>query len=97
MKKKIMSLVLVLTMILSLAVANMSLVGAEEPANQVNFRYYSDEALTNEITKVDIGDYFYVRMSLKNFAALGSFGFALEYNKDIIELTSLIVMKLLQM
>ncbi len=89
MKKRILSLILSLSMICSLSVASISVVEAAEPDNWVKLRFYSDAALQNEITSIEnINDIFYGKLTVKNFTdiPLKSLQIVLDYDESIIKL-----------
>ncbi len=91
MMKKVLSLILSLSMILTMVVTNVSSVGAVEQDNLVKLSFYSDPELTTPIASLEnVGDTFYAKLTLKNFTANPFYAMqiVLDYDESVIQLAN---------
>ncbi len=86
MKKRILSLILSLSLVASLFTSVVNTAYAADTANEVLFEYYKDEALTDKITEVHPGDEFYMSVALNDFQGIMGFDIAVHYDSTKVEL-----------
>lgn len=86
MVKKVMALVLSLLMVFSLMADFSVVMAATEGTNEVKIRYFSDEALQNQVTSVKKGDLFYAAVLLNHFTKLNAMTISVAYNTELVEL-----------
>lgn len=91
MSKRILSIIIVLSMIVSLFL-NCTVVSASEPLlpnpYEVKVEYYSDAELTTKIEEIDVGAEFYAVLEIKGCNNMKTFTTSLAYDSSMVELVT---------